>query len=76
MTDTRLLPDAPPTTELADPTNRENEYVYEDPDYLDSIARWNLEGDDAGAFDVSGRFEPRYIQFKVAARLRESHRRE
>ena len=60
------LQDAPPTTAPADPTNQENEYVYEDPDYLDSIARWTLEGDDAGAFDVSGRFEPRYIQFKVA----------
>ena len=27
---------------------------------------WTLEGDDAGAFDLSGRFEPRYLQFKVA----------
>ena len=26
----------------------------------------HLEGDDAGAFDHSGRFEPRYLQFKVA----------
>ena len=40
--------------------------MYEDPDHFDSIARWNLEGDDAGAFDHSGRFEPRYLQFKVA----------
>ena len=40
--------------------------MYEDPDHLDSIARWTLEGDDAGAFDHSGRFEPRYLQFKVA----------
>ena len=60
------LPDAPGPDEDPDPTNQENEYLYEDPDHLDSIARWTLEGDDAGAFDVSGRFEPRYIQFKVA----------
>ena len=60
------LPDAPGIGEPADPTNQRNEYVYEDPDHLDSIAAWTLEGDDAGAFDVSGRFEPRYIQFKVA----------
>ena len=60
------LQDAPPITAPADPTNQQNEYVYEDPDHLDSIARWTLEGDDAGAFDVSGRFEPRYIQFKEA----------
>ncbi len=60
------LPDAPGLGELPDPTNQRNEYVYEDPDHLDSIARWTLEGKDAGAFDQSGRFEPRYIQFKVA----------
>ena len=60
------LPDAPGTEESPDPTNQQNEYVYEDPDHLDSIARWHLEGDDAGAFDHSGRFEPRYLQFKVA----------
>ena len=60
------LPDAPGITESPDPTNQQNEYVYEDPDYLDSIARWHLEGDDAGAFDHSGRFEPRYLQFKEA----------
>ena len=57
------LPDAPAGRE---PTNQQNEYVYEEPDYLDSIARWTLEGDDAGAFDHSGKFEPRYLQFKVA----------
>ena len=61
-----ILPDAPAITELPAPTNQKNEYVYEDPDHLDSIARWTLEGDDAGAFDHSGRFEPRYLQFKVA----------
>ena len=60
------LRDAPGVDESPDPTNQQNEYVYEDPDRLDSIARWTLEGDDAGAFDQSGRFEPRYIQFKVA----------
>ena len=60
------LPDAPGIDEMPDPTNQQNEYVYEDPDHLDSIARWTLEGDDAGAFDHSGRFEPRYLQFKVA----------
>ena len=61
-----ILPDAPGITERAGPTNQKNEYVYEDPDHLDSIARWHLEGDDAGAFDHSGRFEPRYLQFKTA----------
>ena len=61
-----ILPDAPGLDESADPTNQQNEYVYEDPDHLDSIARWTLEGDDAGAFDQSGRFEPRYLQFKEA----------
>ena len=60
------LPDAPGIDQRPDPTNQQNEYVYEDPDHLDSIARWTLEGDDAGAFDHSGRFEPRYLQFKVA----------
>ena len=59
------LPDAPAETESADPTNQQNEYVYEEPDQRDSIARWTLEGDDAGVFDHSGRFEPRYLQFKV-----------
>ena len=56
--------DAPAITAPPDPTNQANEYVYVDPDHLDSIARWDLEGDDAGAFDHSGRFEPRYLQFK------------
>ena len=60
------LPDAPGLDQPSDPTNQQNEYVYEDPDLLDSIASWTLEGDDEGAFDVSGRFEPRYLQFKVA----------
>ena len=60
------LPDAPGILDPAGPTNQINEYVYEDPEQLDSIARWTLEGEDAGAFDHSGRFEPRYLQFKVA----------
>ena len=47
-------------------TYTENEYVFEEPDHLDSIADWQLEGDDAAAFDLSGRFEPRYLQFKEA----------
>ena len=59
------LPDAPGIDQKPDPTNQRNEYVYEEPDHLDSIARWDLEGDDAGVFDHSGRFEPRYLQFKV-----------
>ena len=59
------LPDAPDISALPDPTNQQNEYVYEEPDQRDSIARWTLEGDDAGVFDHSGRFEPRYLQFKV-----------
>ena len=62
---TRLL-DAPGIGAPSDPTHQLNEYVYEEPDHLDSIARWYLEGDDAGVFDHSGRFEPRYLQFKVA----------
>ena len=62
------LPDAPATQPTA-PGSRaytRNEYVFEEPDHLDSIADWQLEGDDAGAFDLSGRFEPRYLQFKEA----------
>ena len=62
------LPDAPdvqPTTPGSQ-TYTENEYVFEEPDHLDSIADWQLEGDDAAAFDLSGGFEPRYIQFKEA----------
>ena len=62
------LPDAPdmqPTTP-GSRTYTKNEYVFEEPDHLDSIADWQLEGDDAAAFDLSGGFEPRYIQFKEA----------
>ena len=60
------LLDAPATqpTTPGSRTYTRNEYVFEEPDHLDSIADWQLEGDDAGAFDLSGRFEPRYIQFK------------
>ncbi len=60
------LPDAPGINAPADPTDQQNEYVYQDPDVLDSIFGWTLEGDDADAFENSGRFEPRYLQFKEA----------
>ena len=63
-----ILPDAP-AVQPNNPGSRtytRNEYVFEEPDYLDSIADWHLEGDDAGAFDLSGGFEPRYIQLKEA----------
>ena len=62
------LPDAPDVQPQNDGsrTYSENEYVFEEPDHLDSIADWQLEGDDAAAFDLSGRFEPRYLQFKEA----------
>ena len=33
-------------------------------DTADSIATWHLEGPDAGAFDLGGLFEPRYLNFK------------
>ena len=62
------LPDAP-EVQPENPGSRNymrNEYVFDEPDHLDSIADWQLEGDDAGAFDLSGRFEPRYLQFKEA----------
>ena len=62
------LPDAPDVQPQNDGsrTYGKNEYVFEEPDHLDSIADWQLEGDDAAAFDLSGGFEPRYIQFKEA----------
>ena len=62
------LPDAPEEQPQNDGsrTYTENEYVFEEPDRLDSIADWQLEGDDAAAFDLSGGFEPRYIQFREA----------
>ena len=62
------LPDAPAVQPVTPGSraNTRNEYVFEEPDHLDSIADWQLEGDDAAAFDLSGRFEPRYIQFKEA----------
>ena len=62
------LPDAPDVQpqNAGSRTYSENEYVFEEPDHLDSIADWQLEGDDAAAFDLSGGFEPRYIQFKEA----------
>ena len=63
-----ILPDAPATqpTTPGSRTYTRNEYLFEEPDHLDSIADWQLEGDDKDAFSLSGRFEPRYIQFKEA----------
>ena len=43
-----------------------NRYVPVEQDDPDSIATWGLEGDDADAFDLSGLFEPRFLQFKEA----------
>ena len=62
------LPDAPDVQPQNDGsrTYTENEYVFDEPDHFDSIADWQLEGDDAAAFDLSAGFEPRYIQFKEA----------
>ena len=62
------LPDAPDVQpgNAGSRNYMRNEYVFDEPDHLDSIADWQLEGDDAGAFDLSGRFEPRYLQFKEA----------
>ena len=62
------LPDAPDVqpNNTGSRNYERNEYVFDEPDNLDSIADWQLEGDDAGAFDLSGRFEPRYLQFKEA----------
>ena len=62
------LPDAPDVqpSNAGSRNYERNEYVFDEPDHLDSIADWQLEGDDAGAFDLSGRFEPRYLQFKEA----------
>ena len=62
------LPDAPDDQPpgAGSRNYKRNEYVFDEPDHLDSIADWQLEGADAGAFDLSGRFEPRYLQFKEA----------
>ena len=49
-----------------DVSNQVNRYEPEEQDYLDSISTWHLEGDDADAFDLSGLFEPRFLQFKAA----------
>ena len=48
------------------PINSANEYIatLSDPD--DSIANWSLSGPDAGAFDLGGNFEPRYLNFMSA----------
>ncbi len=44
-----------------------SEYIATQPETLDSIATWDLEGADASAFDLGGLFEPRYLNFKAAA---------
>ena len=43
-----------------------SEYIATQPETLDSIATWDLEGADASAFDLGGLFEPRYLNFKAA----------
>ena len=51
---------------LIEQANNANRYLPVEQDSIDSIATWHLEGDDKGAFDLSGNFEPRYLQFKAA----------
>ena len=47
--------------------NDANRYLpVEQDSAIDSIQTWGLEGDDAGAFNLSGNFEPRFLQFKAA----------
>ena len=44
-----------------------NTYLPVEEDHVtDSIATWHLEGDDGAVFDLSGLFEPRYLNFKKA----------
>ena len=51
-------------TVLATPAHT---YLVAEPDRrLDSIATWDLEGDDADLFDLAGEFEPRHLNFKEA----------
>ncbi len=53
--------------QFPDQTPSEAEYLVTEPDAAgDSIATWHLEGPDAGAFDLGGTFEPRYLNFKAA----------
>ena len=46
--------------------NSPNEYLASQPEELDSIAVWDLEGPDAAAFDLAGTFEPRWLNLKDA----------
>ena len=52
------------TSPFAANVEGEHEYIATEPDLRDSIATWHLEGDDASMFDLSGHFEPRYLNFK------------
>ena len=45
----------------------EHEYIATEPDLRDTIRTWQLEGDDASMFDLSGHNEPRYLNFKELA---------
>ena len=53
-------------TDVDNANARPSEYVATQDDTADSIATWHLEGPDAGAFDLGGLFEPRYLNFKSA----------
>ena len=59
-----MVMEAPGYVALVDPVNT-YEPVEED-HVTDSIATWHLDGDDGAAFDLSGLFEPRYLNFKKA----------
>ena len=54
------------TSTETDPILSASEYIATQDDVDDSIATWRLVGADAGAFDLSGLFEPRYLNFKEA----------
>ena len=49
-----------------DPIFSASEYIATQDDIDDSISTWRLVGADASAFDLSGLFEPRYLNFKEA----------
>ena len=55
-----------PASTLTDRIFSASEYIATQDDVDDSIATWRLVGDDADAFDLSGLFEPRYLNFKEA----------
>ena len=59
-----MVMEAPDYVALVHPVNT---YLPVEEDHVtDSIATWHLEGDDGAAFDLSGLFEPRYLNFKKA----------